>query len=293
MINLFDNLQVGASYDRPTLAKLWGVAGYQGISRGVFTPADQKVIILFVTRFKQECLTPYNDFLEDDLLIWEGEKGHRTDQRIINASINGEEIHLFYRERHHSAFKYYGRIILAHSLCQADKPSEFTFKVIAAQAQAEIAAPRVAEALDDYVVITDAGLNGIDRQVLTKSRGIAQRVFRGNLIKLWQGSCAVTGVEEPRVLRSSHIKPWAKSTPEEKVDHFNGLLLVPNLDALFNEGLITFRDDGTMDISNHFHREDRRRMHIDDTLGLRQVFSDTIPFLEYHRRHVFPLRQAG
>lgn len=284
---------MGAVYDRPTLAKLWGVAGFQGLSRGVFTPVGQKLIILFVTRLKQDCLTQYNDFLEDDLLFWEGEKGHRSDQRIINASRNGEEIHLFYRERHHAPFVYHGRVILTLSQCHADKPSEFTFKVVAAMVKPVIQEDRVAEEPADYVVITNAGLSGIDKQVLTKSRGIAQRVFRGNLMKLWQGSCAVTGVEEPRVLRSSHIKPWADSNPTEKVDHFNGLLLVPNLDALFNEGLITFRDDGAIDISNHLHREDLRRMHIGENAGLRHMFPGTAAYLEYHRKHVFPLRQAG
>lgn len=135
-------------------------------------------------------------------------------------------------------------------------------------------------------------MNGIDKQVLAKSRGIAQRVFRGNLMKLWRGSCAVTGVEEPRVLRSSHVKPWADSTAPEKVDHLNGLLLAPNLDALFNEGLITFHDDGSVDISNHFRHEDQRRMHITDDTRLRQVFPGMTPYLQYHRDKVFPLRRA-
>ena len=64
-------LSVGASYDRPTLARLWGHAGHQAFSRGVFTPVNTNLIFLFVTREKQSCLTQYQDFLDGDLLFWE------------------------------------------------------------------------------------------------------------------------------------------------------------------------------------------------------------------------------
>ena len=161
------------------LAELWGLGGFQALSRGVYTPAGQKCIILFVTRQKQGCLTQYNDFLADDLLFWEGENGHGSDRRIAAASENGEEIHLFYRERHHMPFTYYGRIILASWQGHADRPSEFVFKVAAVVV--ELAPPmyKVAEEQAEYAVITHAALSSIDKQVLTKSRGIAQRLFRG------------------------------------------------------------------------------------------------------------------
>ena len=38
---------------------------------------------------------------------------------------------------------------------------------------------------------------------------------------------------------ASHIKPWAKSTNEEKIDPYNGLLLTPNFDKLFDKNLIS------------------------------------------------------
>ena len=110
-MNLSEVLVLNKSYTRPELARLWGLGGIQGINRGVYTPAKQRVIFLFVTRIKQSCLTQYNDYLEEDLLFWEGENGHGSDERIAAASSKGEEIHLFYRERHHSAFIYHGKVI--------------------------------------------------------------------------------------------------------------------------------------------------------------------------------------
>ena len=142
---------------------------------------------------------------------------------------------------------------------------------------------QLAEDPTDYAILSEAGINSIDRAVTTKSRGIAQRLFRGNLLKHWQGACAVTSVQEPRVLRSSHIKPWVDSNVQEKVDHFNGLLLVPNLDALFNEGLIAFRSDGRILVSPDWNQDDKRRMHISTDLQLRHVHPESQTYLEFHR----------
>lgn len=285
MSHFTEPLAIGKSYDRPGLARLWGLAGHQAFSRGVYTPAGQKVIFLFVTREKQDCLTQYRDFLQDDILFWEGERGHGSDERIIQASESGEQIQLFYRERHHSFFVYHGRVILLHCSQHVDRPSEFMFDVVAlARRLPSFESMRVAEEpADQYVVASQTAMNNIDREVLTKNRGVAQRVFRGNLLRLWKGECAVTGVREERVLRSSHIKPWARSSPQEKVDHFNGLLLIPNLDALFNEGLISFRNDGRILISAGWKDEDKRRMHVTTDLRLRQIHPESRPYLEYHR----------
>jgi len=257
---------------------------HQSFSRGVFTPSKQNLIILFVTKVKQECLTQYQDFIQDDLLFWEGEQGHGSDQRIAHASQNGEEIHLFYRGRHHSHFTYHGRIILVGWTPFRDKPSEFRFLVPVLSAMPTIPPQETLDFEADFEVLSQAGLNSIDKAVTTKSRGIAQRVFRGNLLKLWKGTCAVTGVQETRILKSSHIKPWASATSHEKVDRFNGLLLVPNLDSLFNEGLISFRDDGCVVLANSFQRDDRQRMRIDDSTHLTHVHAESLPYLEYHRK---------
>jgi predicted restriction endonuclease len=160
----------------------------------------------------------------------------------------------------------------------------FVFKVAALAAAAEGIGQCVAESEEDYRVLSTQALNGIDRQIVTSTRGVAQRVFRGNLFRLWDGSCAVTGVREALVLRAGHIKPWAVAVTQEKIDPFNGLLLVPNLDALFNEGLISFREDGSVMVSNRWDREDQRRMHVTPGLHRRHVFPESQPYLEYHRQ---------
>jgi len=288
MSRFSDPLEIGNGYDRKVLAELWGLAGFQAIGRGVFTPKSARQIFLFVTRERLGWMTPYKNFLDQDLLFWDGEKGHGSDDRIANASRSGEEIHLFYRDHRLTPFTYYGKIVMIRCQRFADKPSQFVFNVAALASKASADEPmQLAEEPADYAVISEAGMNSIDRAVTAKSRGIAQRLFRGNLLRLWQGTCAVTSVQEPRVLRSSHIKPWSASNVQEKVDHFNGLLLIPNLDALFNEGLISFKDDGHILVSDDWRSDDKRRMHINSDLHLRRVHSESKSYLEYHRDVMF------
>ena len=281
-------LSVGASYDRPMLARIWGHAGHQAFSRGVFTPVNTNLIFLFVTREKQSCLTQYQDFLDGDLLFWEGESGHGSDQRIADASVNGDEIHLFYRVRHHTPFTYHGKAVLASNSSHANRPTEFVFKVAALTYEIDPIEPGIVnEFAVDYQVISAQALNSIDRQVVATTRGIAQHIFRGNLLKMWNGACAVTGTHYPRILRASHIKPWSASSVEEKIDRNNGLLLVPDLDALFDEGLITFQSDGAMRRSPSFDPDDQQKMRIRTDFRLRKVPDAIQPYLEYHREWRF------
>lgn len=86
MSRFTDPLEVGRGYDRKVLARLWGLASFHAIGRGVFTPKGFNQIFLFVTRERLGWMTPYNNFLDDDLLFWDGEKGHVNDRRIVNAS---------------------------------------------------------------------------------------------------------------------------------------------------------------------------------------------------------------
>ena len=125
----FKKLKIGEEYQRAFLADLWGYKGHQAISRGVVTPAGTEKIILFVTRDKQSSSIQYNDYIKDNSLFWEGEDKHGSDNRIINSRKEKEEIHLFYRDIHHSPFVYYGEIFLTEYELYSDKPSKLLFSI--------------------------------------------------------------------------------------------------------------------------------------------------------------------
>jgi len=86
---------------------------------------------------------------------------------------------------------------------------------------------------------------------IVKSR-IGQGKYRQKLEKYWNNCCSVTGLQDSTygsLLTASHIKPWNISTNTERLDVFNGLLLIPNLDKSFDTGYITFNDEGKILIS--------------------------------------------
>jgi putative restriction endonuclease len=113
---------------------------------------------------------------------------------------------------------------------------------------------------------------------------VGQDVFREALLSYWEGRCAVTGVADTRLLRASHIKPWAKcETDAVRLDVYNGLLLAAHLDAAFDAGLISFADGGAILFSPQFTMEDREALGIHDHLALRRVGSRHLPNLAWHR----------
>ena len=117
---------------------------------------------------------------------------------------------------------------------------------------------------------------------------VGQDVFREALLSYWEGRCAVTGVVEPRLLRASHIKPWARcETDAERLDVYNGLLLAAHLDAAFDAGLISFTDDGTILFASEFAQEDRYALGIQAGFALRRVGARHLPNLAWHRMFLF------
>jgi hypothetical protein len=117
---------------------------------------------------------------------------------------------------------------------------------------------------------------------------IGQDVFREALMELWERRCALCDVTLPlALLRASHAKPWARSDESERLDPFNGLLLAVHFDALFDQGLISFDDEGQTLISSHLAAEARQFLKLDALPRLRFVLPGHREYLRYHRTHVF------
>ena len=74
---------------------------------------------------------------------------------------------------------------------------------------------------------------------------IGQNMFRDALMDYWGGRCPLTGITEPALLRASHIVPWSDCDDEQRLDVHNGLLLSALWDAAFDQGLVSFADDGS------------------------------------------------
>jgi hypothetical protein len=137
--------------------------------------------------------------------------------------------------------------------------------------------------LDDiHRIEIDSTIPETQRLQLAKAR-IGQGLFRKRVILL-DHACRVTGVTDTRVLIASHIKPWREASNPERISGYNGILLSPHVDALFDEQLITFENDGRMHVHRSLPQDVLRRWSIDPDKRVEQFRPEQEAFLAYHRR---------
>jgi hypothetical protein len=138
--------------------------------------------------------------------------------------------------------------------------------------------------IDDIkVVLNDTAVPETEKSNLIKSR-IGQGVFRSQVLECWDNACAVTGYPEPMFLVASHIKPWRTASNSERLNRYNGLMLVPNLDKAFDKGLITFAANGEIVISNSLPSAELLGIEESMTICLQEEHK---PFMDYHHEHVY------
>lgn len=124
-----------------------------------------------------------------------------------------------------------------------------------------------------------------EREAIVKSR-IGQGQFRKDLVEFWK-KCSVTGVTNLDFLVASHIKPWRVSSNFERLHKYNGLLLTPNLDALFDRGYISFTKNGSIVLSNQIGQDALQKLGIHLTMHLDKIENEHLGYLEHHREHIF------
>ena len=129
------------------------------------------------------------------------------------------------------------------------------------------------------------GLSATEKKMLINAR-LGHGKYRDDLIKLWE-CCSVTECSDAALLKASHIKPWSDSDNFERLDVYNGLLLIPNLDTAFDRGLITFKDDGAIKISSFLSLDAQDKLGINNFLKVLKIKKENISYLEYHRKHRF------
>lgn len=140
-----------------------------------------------------------------------------------------------------------------------------------------------AQVLSDIQRIeSDESIPETQRLQLTRAR-VGQGVFRTRVILL-DHACRVTGITDTRLLIASHIKPWREASNAERLSGYNGLLLSPHVDALFDEQFITFEDDGRMRVHPSLSRDVLERWSIDPDKRVEQFRPEQASFLAHHRK---------
>lgn len=142
--------------------------------------------------------------------------------------------------------------------------------------------PRRTSSFKEVEAIEEAAghLEGKEKRAYIKTR-VNQDKFRKLLLKE-QSCCKICGMTQADLLIASHIKSWSDSTADEKLNPYNGFLLCPDHDALFDKHYISFEDTGKILISESLSSETQRLMHIDSHIQV-EFDKNTLPFIRYHR----------
>jgi hypothetical protein len=112
---------------------------------------------------------------------------------------------------------------------------------------------------------------------------IGQDVFRDALMDYWGGRCPMTGITDPALLRASHIVAWSDCNDEQRLDVHNGLLLSALWDAAFDQGLVSFADDGTPLIGSKLSETARKTLGVDAVAPLHGLHASHQANLAVHR----------
>jgi putative restriction endonuclease len=137
---------------------------------------------------------------------------------------------------------------------------------------------------------------------------LGQHRFASQVLNNYAHQCGFCGfaprsLQRHGLLVASHIKPWARSTDQERLDPRNGIAACPTHDAAFDSGLLTV--NGGLRI----HRAERLRQSMVADEGTERYFGEQVlgprlkvvsergrpdeRYLRYHIQHVFQSQLTG
>lgn len=223
--------EVGALYNRQK--QIHGVFGGQQ-QGGISTPKEHPLVIAFTG--EAGVSHGYHDFWDDDEVFHYFGEGQVGDMKYVagNRAIgehvkDGKTLVVFQMMGKGRPYRYLGRFMCQSSYVRPGTPdregqprSAIVFRLKSLEASLGLAASDTDQAEIDAAT-DDVSATSAWRETEVRTK---QRLFRERLIGVEKG-CRLTGIEDLRFLRASHIKPWAVSTHSERVDGENGLLLAP------------------------------------------------------------------
>ena len=173
---------------------------------------------------------------------------------------------------------------MADVLLNAIGPSALAVREASLQLDPEIQRQKAEEAITR--AIERSPIEETTRKALVAAR-VGQGRFRTDVLVV-EPRCRITGVEDQRLLIASHIRPWYRCPEnDQRLDPFNGLMLTPTFDRMFDRGLLTFEDNGDVHVSPSVSTNVVHRIALDKHRNVGRFREDQKPYLEYHREHIY------
>lgn len=128
---------------------------------------------------------------------------------------------------------------------------------------------------------------GTDQPIQTTQRR-GQTLFRKSILTSYGSRCALTDMDEPKLLVASHIIGWAER-PDTRMNPHNGICLNPLHDQAFDKHLISFGEHYELLIADHVPKRTKEALgkvqH--KTLRMPERFLPSQEFLETHRARFY------
>ena len=142
--------------------------------------------------------------------------------------------------------------------------------------------------------INDNDINDIEIEVNTKKEQELRKArdgqgkYREQLLEQCR-FCPFTMIADERLLIASHIKPWAASDDKEKTDPYNGYMLSPLYDKLFDRGFITFTEERHVILSDFISPYTWKQIGLKNDTFINALPMDDkrITYLQFHHESVF------
>jgi hypothetical protein len=302
-------LSVGDKYSKKDLAERLDQPNLAKVREGIAQCTNSSSTLFFVDLEKlgKEQRFHFNDFFQEDFFHWDSQTTQHIDTPTIQQIVKGDLTpHLFVRvvqkiKNVTQPFIYCGRLVFDTHEEGTSKPVHMLFHNIDYDDHTtnddlidiylwkpSKAGRETQSKINRQGVITPNRVrkyrkpNETERKGLVTSR-VGQGYYRQKIIERWEGKCPVSGMSIIPILIASHIVPWSQSNDEEKLDVNNGILLSPNVDALFDKCLISFKNDGSILISGKISIQDRVALGLNHTIKI-PVSERMTPYLERHRK---------
>lgn len=141
-------------------------------------------------------------------------------------------------------------------------------------------------------LIDEAAVDIADIEKIKKSYRIGQEKYRREVIE-HMAQCPFSKITDERLLIASHIKPYSICLKEKRedqaLDYLNGLALSPTYDRLFDQGYITFTNDGELICGTQLSPYTWDKLNINPTAKnkMRIYPENREEYLAFHRQNVF------
>lgn len=213
--------EIGKNYSRNEIANLLSTSD-SNLNNGVFKPKGKSFVLIFVTENKTKDRTPYKDFLEGDILEWDGQLKGRTDDLVIHHLSLDLDLILMYRlsrnQRPDHSFICFGR--LEYIKHEGSNPSHFYLRLVDANA--------IGNPLDDREMLEPFLRIGAEGKI---TESIVRRFERNQklrevAIELRGSTCELCSFDFKKVygkigegfVEVHHITPLSEIREEHKTD---------------------------------------------------------------------------